>query len=784
MSHTPVEQGTALLWPRLRTAAVAFFSPEAVGRLLRRAVVVLGAAGLLVLPQFVTSASFDGVQGIPGPVTVLVLGLGFWLMPVLLVVSWVAEGRVRLAHPWLLLPVGLFVAGAAVSTALAADKSSALVRAAELTGLWVGAWALAESLRSGGERRFLLAVLVAAAAGAAAVGIYQAAYGLPQAWQYFQGHREEVLAQHGIMPGSYAEEAFIGRFTGGAQAGLGHPNVLAALLVLGLLVAAGLAREKWSEVGSRGARGLAVFPILAAVACAAGLVLTQSRGGEAAAVLGLWWLVVAWRVRRRWLRVALYLAPLVAGGAALALAAGLGGPGVAEALKSLRYRLDYWQATAEVLRRYGLAGVGFENFGLYYTEFKLPTAVEEIRDPHNLVLSIWSSLGLAGLAALAGLVVVAVRAWLRKPQVEIEPAAGAAGYPPPEAAGHSAPGESLLALLVPVVLVAGPVVIYFMMALVWWPLAVGVVGGMMVLMGLAVAEEPSGLAASGRPLRSLVAACIAALAALALMEQIGTAILEPPAAWAALVVLGVSLGAGRAVRAADVGRARCGSGGVYPSADPMCPGLRLGSWAKFGLMLLAMAAGFAYARFLLVPVAREDALFGEARAAATAYDRDTALQAAARANPLAWEPALARGRTWQAAAAAARGPQRTMDLERATQAYREALARQPRLRHAYLALAACRLSVPSALENDPATLQEALDYTRAAARLYPTDIPTQAQAAALADALGDGARALAEYRRLLDLDGLMPDEDRRLAPDMRRDVEKRVKQLEEPQANP
>jgi len=812
MSHTPGEQGTAPRVPRLKTAAVALLSPESVARLLRRAVVVLGAAGLLVLPQFVTSASFDGAQGIPGPVTVLGLGLGFWLMPILLVISWVAEGRARLSHPWLLLPVGLFVAGAAVSTALAADKSSALVRAAELTGLWVGAWALVESLRSDGERRFLLAVLVAAAAGAAAVGIYQGAYGLPQAWQYFQGHREEVLAQHGIMPGSYAEKAFIGRFTGGVQAALGHPNVLAALLVLGLLVAAGLAREKWSEVASRGARGLAVFPILAMVACAAGLVLTQSRAGEAAAVVGLWWLVVAWRVRRRGLRVALWLAPLVAGGAAIALAAALDGPGAADALKSLRYRLDYWQATAEILRRYGLAGVGLENFGLYYTEFKLPAAVEEIRDPHNLVLSVWSSLGLAGLLALAGLVVVAVRAWLAKkgtapfsgrsekgavpffalgggadaakgtvpfsqprekgtaPFAGGEPAAGlsAEAQAKADAAGRSAPGESLLALLVPVVLVAGPVVIYFMMALVWWPLAVGVVGGMMVLMGLAVAEAPSRLAASGRPLRSLGAACVAALAALALMEQMGTAILEAPTAWAALVVLGVSLGAGHAVRAAAEGP----------------PGLRLGAWAKFGLMLLAMAAGFAYARFLLVPVAREDALFAEARIAASADDRDTALQAAARANPLAWEPALARGRTWQAAAAAARGPQRTMDLERATRAYREALARQPRLRRAYLALAACRLSVPSALENDPPTLQEALDYTRAAARLYPTDIPTQAQAAALADALGDGAGALAAYRRLLDLDGLMPDEDRRLTPDMRRDVENRVKQLEEPQAKP
>jgi hypothetical protein len=750
-------------------------SPEAVARFLRRAVVVLGAAGVLVLPQFTTSASFDGVVGLPGPVAVLGIGLAFWLLPVLLVASWIAEGRARLIHPWLALPVALFILGAAVSTALAADKSSALVRAAEMTGLWAGAWALAESLSSDGERRFLLAVLVAAAVGAAAVGIHQQAWGLPEAWQYFQEHRQEVLGQQGIIPDSYAEKAFIGRFTGGVQAGLGHPNVLAAMLVLGLFVAAGLAREKWSEVGSRGARGLAVLPALAAGICAAGIVLTQSRGGIIAALVGLWWLGVAWWVKCRRRRIAFYLLPLVAGAAAIGVAVAVDGPVIEKALLSLRYRLDYWQATADLLRQYGLAGVGLENFGLYYTEFKLPTAPEEIRDPHNLVLSMWSSLGLAGLAALAGLVIVAVRSWLmgQAPDVAIEPDPVAEEGPAPVSAAEPAAGDSLLALLVPTIVIACPLVLGFEKDLVGWLAAVVILGPTMVLMGLASAEEPSRLSASSRPLRSLMVACVTALAAFVLMEQIGTSILEPPTAWAALVVVAVSLRPPRA----RPWVLSLGEDELELSAAP-CPGAGLGLWAKFALMLIVMAAGFSYTRMLMIPFMREDSLLAQAGRQGDAQGKDAVFQAAAAVNPLSWEPAVQRGRVWQRQAAAEQPQEKSLLLEHAMAAYQEALLRQPRLRHAYLGLAACRLTMPGAFQEDPEAWRAALGYVEEASRLYPTDIPTQAQKATLLDWLGEGAPAQAAYRRLLELDGAMPDEDRRLRPDFRAAVEDRIRQLE------
>ena len=766
MMRQTEKKGTAPFLERLKKGTAPFFSPEAVARILRGAVIVVGAAAVLVLPQFTTNASFDGVVGLPGPVMVLGLGLALWLMPMLLAASWVAEGRARLSHPWLALPVALFVVGAAISTALAADKLSALVRAAEMTGVWAGAWAIAESLRSNGERRFLLAVLVAAAVGAAAVGIHQQAWGLPDAWQYFQEHREEVLARQNIVPGSYAEKAFIGRFTGGVQAGLGHPNVLAALLVLGLLVAVGLVREKWSEAGTKGSRGLAVVLALAAGTCAAGLALTQSRAGIIAALVGLWWLGVAWWTRRRTLRLALYLLPLAAGAAAITVAVTVDGPTFESGLLSLRYRLDYWQATAQVLLRHGLAGVGLENFGLHYTGFKLPTAPEEVRDPHNLVLSMWSNLGLAGLAALVGLAVVAIRSWLRTPDIEPGPGPGA-GVP-----GGGAANESLLAFLVPTIVIAGPAVFYFEMTLAGWLAAVVIGGSVMVLMGLGSAEEPSRLSVSCRPLRSLYAACVAAMAAFALMEQIGTSILEPPTAWAMLVAICVSL----RPPAARSWVLSLGEDDLELAAAPE-PGVRLGLWAKFALMLLIMAAGFSYVRMLLVPFMREDALLAEAARQGDAAAQEPIFEAVAAANPLSWEPAVFRARAWQQQAASEPAQERSLSLERAMTAYDEALARQPRLRQAYLGLAVCRLTMPGS-QLDRGAWEAALGYVEDALRLYPTDIPTQAQKATLLDRLGEDAPALAAYRRLLDLDRRMPDEDRRLRPDFRAAVEDRIRQLE------
>ena len=763
-----------------RVAPAPLASPRDVARALRRAVLVIGAAGILVLPQFMTNASFAGVAGMPGPVAALLLGLAFWLMPILLVASWVAESRAWLPHPWLTLPVGLFIVGAAVSTALAVDQASALVRAAEMTGLWVGFWALAQALRTDGERRLLAAALVAAALVVALVAIHQRFIGLPDAYEYYQQHRAEVLAQQGIEAGGWMENRLLERFTTGVQASLGHPNVLAAFLVLGVLVAVGLAREKWSAVPSWEGRGLAIVVAVVALVCTVGVFLTHGRAGVAALVLGLYWLAVTWWVKRPGLRWKLIVVPLAVGVLALAVMAFIPQAAVVKAMTSLRYRLDYWVATASILWHHGLAGVGLENFGLYYPEFKLPTAPEEIRDPHNLVLSMWSSLGLAGLVSLVSLAILAVRAWRRaESAARLEPAAvePAVVEPALEPATEAAGGprrQPLAGLLVATIVVAAPGVIAFF--LLGWPLGAGAIAIAMIVMALCVVDGTHQLEIPERPLGSARTACIVALVAFVLMEQVGTAIFEPPTAWAMLVVLALTLPAARGRRARD-------SAGAVPAAAGE-PGVRLGLLAKSLLILLAMVVGYAYTQKLLVPFGQEWELFTVAGTSADPTEMDEALQDAAKVNPPAWEPALARARLWQSAAQQATGIDQSTHIERAVEAYQEVLARQPRMRQAYVALADCLLLPPGAMESSREAWKGALRYLEESRRLYPTDLRTQSRIASLTDHLGDARRALAEYQRALDLDAQMPEQDRRIPEEIRREIKRRIAALEESLAKP
>ena len=740
---------------------------SATAHVLRRAVLAVGAAGLLVLPQFSTQASFIGVPDTPGPLTVLVVGLVFWLMPILLVLSWVAESRLVIPLPWLAVPVGLFALGAAVSTAVAADKAAAIVRAAQLTGLWVGFFALVQAIRSDADRRFLLAAVLAAAVVPAALAVYQATVSLPATWDYFQAHREAVLAHLGIEPGGWKEQMYIGRFFGGVQATLGHPNVLAAMLVLALLAGAGLVREKWSEVATRGARGLAVVVALVVAVGIVAVFLTQSRAALAALAVGFWWLAVAWGIRRRWLRTALYLVPFLAAAGLVAAAVGTASPLAAGTLKTLAYRLDYWRATRDILRSHGLAGVGLENFGFHYLEHKVPSAVEEVRDPHNLLLSVWSQMGVAGLAAVVVLAAMAVKAWMRKTEERL----GADAAPAPSdgrqasASLSSQGGRSLVAMLLAVCAVAAPVVIAsFAMG---WPIGILAIILMAIVLGLASADNPARMNISDRPLRSARTGCIVALLAFALMEQVGTAVLEPPTAWLMLVLVGLSLGPPRA-----------------SAESPPWRGRHLAMPVKFLLMVAVMGFVFAYARWLVVPVGREQAMFASLRFTADVFEQDELLRRAAEINPLTAEPDLILGQVWvNEARKGGAGAGTALCLDRAIAAYREALRRQPRLRRAWIYLAEAYL-LPEGALDDPAALTEAFRAIDEAARLYPTDLPTQLRRADLLDRLADDARAAEAYRRVLDLDRLMPDPRRRLDAERRRTVEDRLRTIEESLASP
>ena len=101
---------------------------------------------------------------------------------------------------------------------------------------------------------------------------------------------------------------------------------------------------------------------------------------------------------------------IVAAFALAGLSGGFDWKVVSEAPKSLSYRLQYWRGTAGILREHPILGAGPGNFRQHYLKYKLPESSEEIADPHNMLLDIWSSGGLIALAGFAGFVVCALRA--------------------------------------------------------------------------------------------------------------------------------------------------------------------------------------------------------------------------------------------------------------------------------------------------------------------------------------------------------------------------------------
>lgn len=160
--------------------------------------------------------------------------------------------------------------------------------------------------------------------------------------------------------------------------------------------------------------------VLAVVPIAFCLLLTKCRSawlaGLAMAPLAVW---MTWREaqgaretpgtsplpRRLWLAGAVLglglVAAAVAGGQLDRLV-------VLESFKSLRYRVEYWRGTWQMLTApehptRWLTGVGPGQFRANYLPFKLPVSSEEIADPHNALFDHWASGGLPGLLAVVGL---------------------------------------------------------------------------------------------------------------------------------------------------------------------------------------------------------------------------------------------------------------------------------------------------------------------------------------------------------------------------------------------
>lgn len=179
---------------------------------------------------------------------------------------------------------------------------------------------------------------------------------------------------------------------------LGGPNQFAGFLALLLPPLAGSMVDT-REYRRRGAALLLGF---------AALVLTGSLGGWVALTCGAATVaVLAWtRSKGRALAVG-----IGAGAVAVAVALLLWSPllpALGRHSHSMHVRAVYWRATGPIVSSAPLLGVGFNNWEEHYFTTK-PEVQQEAKKTHNDYLQVLSELGILGLLALAGILVLGLR---------------------------------------------------------------------------------------------------------------------------------------------------------------------------------------------------------------------------------------------------------------------------------------------------------------------------------------------------------------------------------------
>lgn len=261
-------------------------------------------------------------------------------------------------------------------------------------------------LKSIADVRMLTAIMIAIATGLSVFALVQFSILMPQTRLDFQRDPEGMLRAAGLDPtGDPAQlKHFKDRLDSPEPtATFALTNSLAGLLTPWLVVLCGLPggalfrqpRYAWRLV-------------LPAFLVAAALVLTRSRTAYLATFIGACLTLLCNTPLGR--RINWRMLTMIG---LLCTAAAIGGvvSGVLDvdvlkdSPKSVLFRLQYWQATAQIIRQFPLVGAGPGNFQDTYKWFQLPEASENIADPHNFILEVWATGGTPALLACVGLTV-------------------------------------------------------------------------------------------------------------------------------------------------------------------------------------------------------------------------------------------------------------------------------------------------------------------------------------------------------------------------------------------
>ncbi|MFN0134767.1 MAG: O-antigen ligase family protein [Phycisphaerae bacterium] len=441
-SRTSVDADAPSAASAARAAGVAGIAE----RLLFFAIVGLLACRLLVSESFErVQASFLAGASVGGPtpattalldcVTLLFSATAIALRPPL----------IERGYSWTM-GIGLLLVAIASSTALAGEKQVAALAGANMFVLIVAGIALAGVAREAWMPRLIVAVVLACAGMNAVKCFQQVGYEFDDTARFWRETQRPQLEQRGADLTDPMIVDYERRLASQNAFGmLAHPNVAASIMAAGAVLALAACGRVLSvrsaprelggrALGDRSPTGLSplrdrfvtglpslwdrfvtglpaiLTGINLALAALIGVLTTGSNGALLAALIAAALLVATWfAITRQYIRPGLVIGGYV-GGLLLLFGFGLARGTLPGA--SLAFRWEYWTAGLRSWLDAPLIGVGRMNFVSAYLRYRAESATEEVKDPHNLWITMLVELGPIGLLAGILLLTALVRSLL------------------------------------------------------------------------------------------------------------------------------------------------------------------------------------------------------------------------------------------------------------------------------------------------------------------------------------------------------------------------------------
>ncbi len=292
---------------------------------------------------------------------------------------------------------------AAVACWNASEQRPARLSAIDLLSAVALAWTLVQLIKYPWQRWLTISTIVAAGMVNVAESFDQKFYSMPETEKQYQLDRESIWANKGVALDSPEVVMYENRMRSREANGyFSHSNVYGGYVLLTFFALIGCLLYAYRIRSSDGGVGLVVAYAAFALAAGLGVFFSNSLGAMASATLILFLLALV-VVRQDWWdhnRQRVYRSAIALIIMAVTFVVSYGAATDSLPGASLDFRWQYWRASSEMFGDHWLTGVGPENFGEAYLEYKTIGNSEEVKNPHNAAVQIATEYGMLGLFAL------------------------------------------------------------------------------------------------------------------------------------------------------------------------------------------------------------------------------------------------------------------------------------------------------------------------------------------------------------------------------------------------